>query len=234
MPTQFLSSMSGLTVLILALPAAATPAGSPPESVPGARGQGAESKTEVSVLAGLIQPIVLAGGNIEVDVHWRRLALGYSHGFMLDLSGSTVVGEAKKQGLAFALPYSTGISAGYRLSSWLDLRAELKAHRFRVRYDGQPRGSTPLFSYTTWTLGAGAYARWRPFASSGWPAGIVTSTSLRWWPNIASTLGDGGAKGKRTYMNRVTGKTETHEAANIGIAGTPIIFNISVGYTFDI
>lgn len=188
---------------------------------------------ELSLVAGLIQPMILQGGNVEVDLHWRRLAIGYSHGFLLRVAGIGIVGDASEQQLAYELPVSTGFSAGARLLSWLDVRAELKMHRFNVQYADQKRFSAPIFSYTTWTLGAGVYARWQPFASSiGWHRGIITSTSLRYWPNVASSLG--GPSASRRYANTRTGKSEIHEVANIGIANTPFIFNISVGYTVPI
>jgi hypothetical protein len=52
---------------------------------------------------------------------------------------------------------------------------------------------------------------------------------VRYWPNVASTLDDDEV----AYMNQTTGATETHQAANIGIANTPIIVNLSVGYVFQ-
>ncbi|MNY20153.1 hypothetical protein D3C86_1536210 [compost metagenome] len=61
-----------------------------------------------------------------------------------------------------------------------------------------------------------------------WLQGITTSTSVRWWPNVGSSLKDN----KFTYHNKHSGKDETLKASNIGIAGTPFLFNISIGYTF--
>ena len=37
---------------------------------------------------------------------------------------------------------------------------------------------------------------------------------------------------ERKKKNKETGKMETHKASNIGIANTPFILNMSVGYTF--
>jgi hypothetical protein len=192
-----------------------------------------ERGPELSLLAGLIQPIVLHGGNLELDLHWRRLVVGYSHGFLLSESGSTVVGAEKRQHLALDIPYSTGLSAGFRLTNWLDARAELKTHRFEVHYDGTDGIRDHLFSYSTWTLGFGVYARWKPFERfGGWAANIVTSTSVRFWPRIASTLDGPGET--RSYYNRITGQQEIHAAADIGIANTPFFFNIAIGYAFDL
>ncbi len=184
---------------------------------------------ELSLLAGVIQPVVLRGGNVEVDVHWKRLVVGYSHGFLLHLDGATVVGDAADQGLSYKLPFSTGLGIGVRLTDFFDVRAEFKAHRFNVHYDDA--ANEKLFGYTTYTVGVGAYLRWRPLRSArDWTRGIITSSSLRFWPNVASTLDNG----ERVYDNRITDKRERHEAANIGIANTPVIVNISVGYMLDL
>lgn len=192
-----------------------------------------EEGAEISILAGLIQPILLQGGNVEVDLHWRRLVVGYSHGFLLTLEGSTVVGEASRQHLGFDLPWSTGLSLGVRIFSWLDVRGELKAHRFEVRYDGTSGNEDSLFEYTTWTLGVGVYARWQPFAAfDNWASGITTSTSVRFWPTIGTSIG--GPDTTISYDNSLTGATEEHEVSNIGMANTPFIFNIAIGYAFDV
>ncbi len=58
--------------------------------------------------------------------------------------------------------------------------------------------------------------------------GITTSTSLRWWQNVSNTTD----KNDFTYFNKTTNKTETLKIPNIGIADSPIIFNIGIGYTF--
>ena len=60
--------------------------------------------------------------------------------------------------------------------------------------------------------------------------GLAHSLSLRVWPRIHSTL----AGGRLEYANETTGRTETHRAANIGIANTPVILNLSVGYAFGL
>ena len=91
----------------------------------------------VSVLAGLIQPLVLKGGNIEVTYFTKRMSFDYSHGFLLSLSGATMVGDAKDQKLAYHLPYSTGFGIGYRFTSFFDVRVEPKIHSWEVYYDGE-------------------------------------------------------------------------------------------------
>ena len=189
-------------------------------------------RPRLALVAGLIQPILLKGGNLELDFYWRRLVLGYSHGFLLNLQGDTTVGAVKEQGLALHLPYSTGLSVGYRFTDWFDFRVEAKAHRFEVRDD---QSGDELFAYTTVTLGFGIYAQYRPFHDFGidemiaghdWLNGFVFIFSLRYWPQVWTSLEDD----RRSYENPTTGQTEVHDAAEIGIANTPVIFNVAVGY----
>ena len=53
--------------------------------------------------------------------------------------------------------------------------------------------------------------------------------SLRYWPNVWSSLGND----KFTYTNRVTNRTETYQAASQGFPGTGgLLANVTVGYTF--
>lgn len=182
----------------------------------------------VALLAGLIQPIALRGGNVELDFYFRRLVVGYSHGFRLKLEGSNVVGDASDQGLAFNLPYSTGLSVGYRILEWLDVRLEGKVHRFDVRHEAS---GDELFSYTTFTLGVGVYAQYRPFYHFGvdfpkWAQGIMMVASARYWPNVASSLDHD----ERHYQSPAGGADMRHQAANIGIANTPFLFNVALGY----
>ncbi len=184
----------------------------------------------VSVLAGLIQPMVLKGGNIEVNYYSKRMSFEYSHGFSLDMQGNTMVGDGRDQKLAYHLPYSTGFGIGYRLTSFFDVRIEPKLHSFEVYYDGETQNQTNLIkAYKTYSLGVGAYYRWMPFKKKdNLLQGMTVSSSIRFWPNIGSSL----TNNEFTYTNKLTAKTETLKAANIGIAGTPFLSNISIGYTF--
>lgn len=184
----------------------------------------------VSVLAGLIQPLVLQGGNIEVTYFTKRMSFDYSHGFLMNMSGTTITGAAKTQNLCYHLPFSTGFGIGYRFTSFFDLRIEPKFHKWEVYYEGESQNSNTLIkSYKTFTLGLGAYYRYMPFKNkNNWLQGITTSTSVRWWPNIGSTL----KEDRFDYQNKITNNKETLKASNIGIAGTQFLFNISIGYTF--
>lgn len=183
-----------------------------------------------SIVAGLIQPIVLKGGNVELTYYSKRMSFDYSHGFLLNMTGSAVTGAAKDQKLAYHLPYSTGFGVGYRITSFLDIRIEPKVHGWDVYYDGESRKKSDLIkSYKTYSLGLGVYYRYMPFKKKdNWLQGITTSTSIRWWPTIGSSL----KNNKFTYYNKHSDQDETLKASNIGIAGTSFLFNISIGYTF--
>ena len=199
-----------------------------------AQAQKETPKYEIALMGGTLQPFVLSGGNIQLDFSTRKMAFDYSHGFSLDMNSETnaIVGDAKEQGLAIHLPYSTGLGIGYRLNKYFDIRFEPKLHKFEVYYDGTDRkvAENKIADYQTVTLGLGAYFRWRPFEKQdNFLKGIITSTSIRYWQNVASTL-DGG---EISYENRVTQQREIHETANIGIANTPIIVNIAVGYSIQ-
>jgi hypothetical protein len=186
-------------------------------------------RVRVALLAGLIQPIVLEGGNLELDVYYGRLVVGYSHGFLLNLRGGTVVGDAATQGLSFHLPFSSGLSVGYRFLEWLDVRLEGKVHRFETL---DAATGQHLFSYTTVTFGFGVYAQYRPFYDFGvqadeWLQGFMLAASARFWPNIWTSLD----RDQRTYTSPSTNAEEVHRANNIGIANTPFIFNLAIGYS---
>lgn len=194
------------------------------------------NKPSLAVNLGLIQPLLLGGGNVEVDLRVHGFIVSYSHGWSLDLENSTVVGDMREQHVALHLPYSTGLGVGYgfhsdALRSFFDLRAEAKVHRFETSYaSADEKTKTSIADYTTYTLGGGVYWTYLPFAHrTDLLRGLDVSTSFRFWPNVATTL----AGDRIDYPNRTTGKTETHQAANIGIANTPMLFNVSVGYAFQ-
>jgi hypothetical protein len=184
---------------------------------------------QLSVLGGLNQ-IALRGGNVEATWYTNRLSFEYSHGFNLQMTG-WVLGRAERdQHLQLRMPWTTGFGIGYRLTSALDLRVESKLHRYQVFYENQHLAGTPITTYTTETEGVGAYYRVYPFARfGGWTRGIVIAPSVRYWPNVWSSLPNGGY----TYANSVTGRNETLRAATQGIPGTTGLFvNASIGYTF--
>lgn len=181
-----------------------------------------------SILAGLIQPTALGGGNIEFNYFTKRLSFDYSHGFTLD---PPVVGDYKDQNVVLHLPYSTGFGVGYRFTSFLDLRFEPKLHSWEVyQKDDEQTEANKIKDFKTFTLGLGLYYRYFPFKNSKnkFLQGITTSSSIRYWQNVGTTL----RNDKFTYANKTTNKDETLKAPNIGLANTPLIINIAIGYTF--
>jgi hypothetical protein len=181
-----------------------------------------------SILAGLIQPTALKGGNIEVNYFTNRLSFDYSHGFSLD---PPVVGAFKDQNVVLHLPFSTGFGVGYRFNSFLDLRFEPKLHSWEVyQKDAVQTVDNKIKDFKTMTLGLGLYYRYFPFKNSDNKIlqGITTSSSIRYWQNVGTTL----SNDEFTYAHKITKKNETLKAPNIGLANTPLIINIAVGYTF--
>jgi hypothetical protein len=175
-----------------------------------------------------LQPLALKGFNVEVNYTTKRLIFDYSHGVSLD---PPVVGDYKKQNLALHLPYSTGFGIGYRFSSFFDVRFEPKLHSWEVYYkDETQNDANQIKKFKTMTLGIGAYYRYMPFKNSTnkFLQGITTSTSLRYWQNVGTTL----SNNEFSYFNKTTNKVEQLKAPNIGFANSPIIFNIGIGYTF--
>jgi hypothetical protein len=181
-----------------------------------------------SVIFGLLQPTVAKGFNMEVNYTTKRFIFDYSHGVSLD---PPVTGDFKTQNIALHIPYTTGFGIGYRFNSFFDIRFEPKLHSFELYQTGAEQTPANLIkALRTTTLGFGAYYRFFPFRNSEntFLQGITTSTSIRWWQNTSSTL----TNNEFSYANTATKKTETLKTPNIGLANTPIIFNISVGYTF--
>ena len=199
-----------------------------------AYGQGGtrELSDRANLLFGLNQPLLASGFNIEGNLFYGRLAFDYSHGISLDFSNDLLTGEVADQGLAIHIPYSTGFGIGYRFNDWFNLRLEPKWHKFEVFYDGDSQTSANrLGSYTTFSLGLGAYIDWRPFKNNPGPIqGFMVSPSVRYWPRLSSSLNND----EFTYDNRNTSRTETHEAMEIGLSNTPWIINVSIGYSISL
>ena len=190
-------------------------------------------ESSLAVNLGLIQPLVLKGANVEVDYRRGPLVVGYSHGWSLEFAGATAVGEVHDQHLRLHVPYSTGVGIGVEHyfagpAVFIDVRAELKLHRFEPWLE-DVGGITlrALPAYHTVTAGGGIYATWLPWHHVGSRGGVDVSASLRVWPKVWDSLGD------YSYENETTGRMETMHAANIGIANTPFLANISVGYLFE-
>jgi hypothetical protein len=193
-----------------------------------------DPRQSLTASLGLIQPFVLGGANVELDFRYRRLVVSYSHGWALDVP---TTGAMKEQHLVQHVPVTTGLGVGVQhyvpsANLMFDVRVELKYHRFEFDLENeQGNARRDLVGYGTFTVGAGAYMTWLPFARSERAArGLALALSFRVWPRVASTLsGD-----RLDYENETTGRTETHRTANIGIANTPLIVNMSLGYAFGL
>jgi hypothetical protein len=80
-------------------------------------------------------------------------------------------------------------------------------------------------------LELGLYGNFQPFKkSSSFIKGIMIAPSIRFWPTVSSLLnGD-----SFTYTNNNTNTNETIEVLDPDAGFTPFIFNISIGYSFDL
>lgn len=181
-------------------------------------------------LVGGVSQLLLGGGNIEGTWYTRRLSVAYSHGFNLQLGGSALPQAMQDQQLQLTMPWTTGFGIGYRVTSALDLRLDVKRHRFAMRYDDQDFAGSTIAEYQTTTVGIGAYYRYYPFASrSGAARGVVIVPSVRYWPNVSSSLPNDELR----YTNARTGRQEVHQAAEQGFPGSGgVVANVSIGYTF--
>jgi hypothetical protein len=182
--------------------------------------------SETSLLFGVVQPLVLGGVNVEFDYKTNDWVFAYSHGMNLTFKDEGIVGDAKDQKLEYFMPYTTGFGIGRRFTQSFDVRLEFKQHRFDLYYEGDSKTKgNRIITYETQTVGLGFYYTAHPFESF---KNIAVASNFRVWPNIGSTLNNDEVE----YFNKKTGKTETHKASNIGIANSPFILNMSIGYTF--
>jgi len=195
-------------------------------------GQQTKNNNQVSLLFGLNQPIVTNGFNFEINYYTKHFLIDYSHGFGLEFTGNLVSMEAKEQHLSFNIPQSVGIGFGYRFTKNFNVRIEPKMHVWEMYYNDEFKTHTSkIKTYTTYTVGLGAYYRWTPFAKKdNVLKGFTVAPSFRWWPNVGSTLNNN----KFEYYNQITGRDEIHTANNIGISNSPFFLNVSVGYTFGL
>jgi hypothetical protein len=199
-----------------------------------AQNQDWKTDKKLNVVSGLTQLLVVKGFNIEGNYIHNRFIFDYSHGVSLDFSGAAVTPELKRQGLAVHFPWTTGFGVGYRLKEWLNVRVEPKWHRFEFYYDGETQTkSNEVGSYNIMSIGAGVYGHFQPFKkSNSFLSGIMVAPSIRYWPTISSNL----AGDSFSYTNKITKAKEEIKPLdlNAGIGFTPFIFNVSVGYSFDL
>lgn len=183
-----------------------------------------------SILFGLNQPILLKGFNVELNYLTKNWIIDYSHGFGLHADGKSLGDDYENQKINFKITHSAGIGVGYRFTKAFNLRFEPKIHTYETYYEGaRQTKSNSIANFTTYTLGVGAYYSWMPFEhKQNALNGITIVPSVRYWQKIGSTL-DGN---RHTYFNTQTNQIERFKAPNIGLANTPLVVNVSVGYTF--
>ncbi len=187
---------------------------------------------KISVLFGLTQPLFASGFNIEGNYIHKRLIFDYSHGAGLKFGSDLVTTELSEQGVVVFVPWTTGFGVGYRFTEWLNLRVEPKWHRFEFYYDGESRNdANRITADNTFSLGLGLYGFFQPFKKQeNFLKGITVAPSVRFWPTLSSEIPSDGF----SYENKRTGTTEKIETLDSGIGFTPLIVNISIGYTFDL
>lgn len=173
-----------------------------------------------------------SGFNIEGNYIHNRLIFDYSHGVSLDFDGNLLTKELKNQSITIHQPWTTGFGVGYRFKEWLNLRVEPKWHRFEFYYDGEPQNkSTEITSYNTFSLGLGLYGAYLPFKNKeNFLKRLLIAPSVRFWPTVSS-----GLKGdKFSYLNKKTNAIEGIKTLDPGIGFTPLVINISIGYSFQL
>jgi hypothetical protein len=197
-----------------------------------AQGQDWKKDKKIAVLFGLTQPLVAKGFNIEGNYIHNRFIIDYSHGVSLDFAGDMLTPALKDQGLVVHVPWTTGFGVGYRFTRWINLRAEPKWHRFEFYYDGDKQSKeNQITAFNTFTLGLGLYGYFEPFKrQDNFLKGITIAPSIRFWPTVNSTL----SNDEYIYSNKKTGANEKIETLDPGFGFTPLVINISVGYSFSI
>lgn len=191
-------------------------------------------KTEkrINILFGLAQPLLGSGFNIEGNYIHNRFILDYSHGASLDFSGNLLPKNLRGQHIAIHEPYTTGFGIGYRLKEWINVRMEPKWHKFEFYYDNDKQNKdAEISSYKTFSLGLGVYGFYQPFKNKdNFLKGFTVAPSVRFWPTVSSTLKDD----KFTYFNNQTGSFEEIKTLEPGTGFTPLVINVSVGYSFQL
>jgi hypothetical protein len=195
-----------------------------------AQSQDWKTEKKINVVFGGSQ-LLVHGFNYEFNYIHKRMIFDFSHGVSLLFKDGTVPAELRTQGVAVHMPWTIGVGAGYRLTEWLNIRVEPKWHRFEFYYENAELPKNQIISYNTFTLGLGLYGSYQPFKKkNNFLKGILIAPSIRYWPTVASTLKDN----QFTYANQHTGTTEVIKNYGPGVGLTPLILNISFGYTFQI
>lgn len=191
-------------------------------------GQDNFTEYKANLVFGLNQPL-LSGFNVEGNFFVNRLAFDYSHGVSLNLDNEFLDQTNKDAGLDVHIPWTTGFGIGYRVNDWLNFRAEPKWHKFELYHQGENQTTENLIEeYTTFTMGVGAYANLQPFKNQNNALkGIMIVPSIRWWPRVSSSL----ENDQTSFFSKAQDQMVNHEALEVGINNTPLIVNMSIGYS---
>lgn len=169
-----------------------------------------------SVLSGLIQPLAFGGVNIAVTYFGCKWTVEYSHGMFLHYPRIV----RKDKGLiSLYSQFSTGPGIGYRIKKTLDLRFEVKVHRYQAGLNNMQS-----IAYTNTDAGLGLYSRNYIFKNK--KRGLkpfFLEHSVRYWQNIYSTL-----ENRRFVYTDNNGNDRIHRPHTIGF-----FYNLSVGYTLS-
>jgi hypothetical protein len=170
--------------------------------------------TRPSVMAGLIQWVAFGGANLAAQLKVGRLALEYSHGQALDYDrwgGFAKTSDERSAGISLFSPWTTGFGVGVQITPYLHALVEVKAHRYEVT--GADAHET--LRYTTFSIGPGVFYDLYLYK------GLFVQPSVRFWPNVASTLDD------HATVHRADGTPYQHESHALGFFA-----NASLGWTF--
>ncbi len=185
-----------------------------------------------AILFGLTQPLIVSGFNVEANYIHNRLIVDYSHGVSLDFSGNLLPDYLQQQGVVVHMPFSTGFGVGYRFKEWLNVRVEPKWHRFEFYYENEAQTAANRIAAdgNNYSVGLGMYGFFQPFKKrDNFAKGITIAPSVRFWPTVASSFNDN----EFSYQNKQTGQTETLKSLASGVGFSPLIVNVSIGYSFD-
>lgn len=165
---------------------------------------------QLSVHAGLLQPILFSGFNAALDLRWGPMLFSYSHGQGLDYSAKPELGltaEERDAGLQLQSPWTTGGGVGvvFLDEAWFML--DVKRHRYHAQVNDAE------VDYSTTSIGAELgyrYFLWR---------GLFAQAVFRFWPNVSTTL----------PSDRVRLGQFEHKARDLGAFS-----NVMLGWAFDI
>ncbi len=89
-----------------------------------------KEETQLGILIGLTQPIILSGFNIEAAFVYKRFIFDYSRGSSLNFKGAKLTQTLQDQNVEIHIPFTTGFAVGYRFTKWSNLRVQPTLHRF--------------------------------------------------------------------------------------------------------